>query len=364
LIAILAFGTFAAYIPLPALAGVVVLVALKLIDVKEITRIWQVGRGDRVIMSVTFMATLLLPLQFAVLAGILISLAYYLLLTSTPQVRTVVPDESFEYLVNKPENPDCPQLGIIEILGDMYFGAVHHVEDVILENREKNPSQRFLLFRMTGVSHCDISGIHALESVLRTYREAGGDVFVSRYRSPVLKIMHDTGFYALLGDDKYFDRDQNAIGYLFNRVLDPAICIFECPHRVFNECQNLPKRLDLVGEHPYTQIPDERIRYILADELWQHLHEDNPPEVIDVREPREYNRGYVPGAKSFPFTELLEHPQHLPDEGDVILVCRGGRRSTRAASMLQDQTGARLSVLKGGMLAWEAKMLIEAMESD
>lgn len=362
LVAILAFGTLAAYIPLSALAGVVIVVAWDLIDRVEIARIWRSAHGDRVIMVATFSATLLLPLQFAVLTGILMSLAYYLLQTSTPLVRTVTPDENFEYLVQQPDKPACPQLGVIEILGDMYFGAVHHIEECILDNSLQHPDQRFLLLRMFSVEQCDISGIHALEGVVQAYRERGGDVFISRYRQPVLNIMEATGFCDEIGTDHFLGRDQDAIGHLFYRVLDPAICIYECPVRVFKECQNLPKRLDLAGAYPYLEGADGKPNFISPSDLWQALHSKNPPLLVDVREPREFRTGHIQQANSVPLPALFDDPSQLSGDEQVILICRSGRRSTRAAYALRDQGIKNLMVLQGGMLAWEAANLLEAID--
>lgn len=361
LVAILIFGGVAAFIPLPALAGVVLVVAIRLIKVDEMRRIWFGALGDRVIMIVTFIATLALPLQYAILIGIVTSLAYYLLQTSAPRVRTVVPDKDFVYLTHQPDQPACPQLGIIEILGDMYFGAVNHIEECILENQALNPSQRYLLLRISHVEHCDLSGIRALENIIHLYRESGGDVFFSRYRAPVLDVMRNTGFVVKLGDEHFLGRDQDAISILFHKILDPAICIYECPHRVFLECQNLPKRLDLVGDYPHTQIPDSDVHYIKPEELWSALHREQAPILVDVREPRELRAGFISGSLSIPLPSLLAEPTQLPKDQPIVFVCRGGRRSVRAVAHMREQGYDRVMALSGGMLAWEAANLIEAL---
>ena len=99
----------------------------------------------------------------------------------------MLPGAEFRHFEHQPDRPDCPQIGIVEILGDLYFGAVNHIEAYILEHLAQHPDQRFLLLRMHAVDHCDISGIHALESIRRVYRERGGDIFLVWVRSPVAK---------------------------------------------------------------------------------------------------------------------------------------------------------------------------------
>jgi len=362
MVGMLALAPLARYIPMAALAGVLILAAYGLLDRKEIVRIWQGGHGDRIIMVATLVATMILPLAYAVLLGISISLIHYLLKTSTPRVMAVVPDETFQYLVSESGRESCPQLGVIEILGDLYFGAVHHVEDFLLHYREQHPEQRYLLFRLQSMEHCDISGIHALEATVRTYRKLGGDVFISRCKQPVREIMRSSGFAEMLGDDHFIERSQNAVGYMFHQVIDPAICIYECPVRVFKECKALAKRLDLIGEYPLTSLPRNAINEVTAKTLWDEMHTPNPPLVVDVREPREFKHFHIPGASLIPLPDLIKDPKQLDPNRNIVLVCRSGRRSFRAASLLLETGFKSVRILQGGIISWDNAKLIAAID--
>jgi SulP family sulfate permease len=215
---------------------------------------------------------------------------------------------------------------------------------------------------MFSVDQIDISGVHALESIVRTIRERGGDLFIVRVQTKIFDLMKSTAFYDYLGEDHFLS--YNAIDYLFYRVLDPAICIYECEARVFKECQNLPRPV----KHPVEislqmVIPEGEIEVVEPLELWRQLHKPDPPMIIDVREPREFTRGHIVEAQSIPLFRLLSDPTQIPKDQLVILVCRSGRRSTRATYLLNQQGFDNIRVVKGGMLAWEAAGLIEAVES-
>lgn len=361
LLAVFLLAPFAAFVPRTALAGVLVVTAYGMIDWPEMRRIWHGTRADALIMIVTLIATLLLPLQFAVLTGILMSLAHYVLETSTPRVRTVLPDENFRHLVPRPDQRECPQLGLIDILGDLYFGASGHVEDAIHRHMTEHPEQRFLLLRMQGVQHCDISGIHVLESIVRKYRERDGDVFLVGVREPVRNFMKSTNFYRFLGEENFLNMD-NALSHIFYRILDPAICIYECNIRAFRECQNLPKRDYSVDVPRKPPAPTNDVETIDPEELWITLRGKTPPLVIDVREPREFKRGHIPRATLIPFPKLFSELDSLPREREVVLVCRTGRRSTRAAQLLRERGLDNVSVLTGGIRGWESADLLEAVE--
>ncbi|MEA3351006.1 MAG: SulP family inorganic anion transporter [Chloroflexota bacterium] len=361
LIAMLIFGSLTAYVPRAALAGMLIIIAYGMVDRKEIVRVWQGVRSDAFIMVVTFLATLFLPLQFAVLSGILISLAIYILQTSVPRVIPVLPAKNFHHFTHQPQNAPCPQMVVFDILGDVYFGAANHVEESIRQYLERHPRQRFLLLRMNSVHQCDISGIHALENMLEFMRERGGDMYIMRVHHPVLEMMKTTGFYADIGADHYLGYDQ-AISYLYHHVLDPVICIYECDQRVFMECQNLPRKIKHPVEAPVTtMLPSRKVAGISPHELWENLHNENPPLVVDVREPREFKKKHIHPTVSMPLFQLLSDPSQIPRHLPVVFVCHGGRRSTRATFLLANQGFDNVKVLRGGMLAWEAADLLEAV---
>jgi SulP family sulfate permease len=362
LIAMLAFAPLAAYVPRAALSAVLILTAYSMIDRKEIARIWRGARADAAIMIVTFLATLLLHLEFAVLGGILLSFAIYIVKTSVPRVSHVLPDERFRHFVHQPLKPPCPQLAVLDILGDLYFGAVSHVEKAIEQHLASNPHQRTLMLRMYSVQHCDFSGIHALESIVRSVRERGGDVFLVRVRKPVLDLMTTTGFWDYLGGDRFLTEDE-AVSRLFYKVLDPAICIYECDVRAFKECQNLPKQ-SYPPEIPlHTDIPAGSVAEVSPQELWQQLRSKSPPLIVDVREQREFERCHIPQAKLMPLPGLICEGTGLPRGQPIVFVCRGGRRSTRAAYMVQNQGREDVAVLQGGMAGWEAANLLAAVDT-
>lgn len=354
LLGVLLFGPLAAYLPHASLAGLILLIAARMVDWRGIRRVLRTSPSEAVVMGATFAATLVLSLEFAILSGIILSLALYIYQSSMPTVHPVVPDETFRHFVERPGQPQCPQLAVVNIRGALYFGAVAHVEDELLANLERNPGQHFLLLRLHGVSHCDLSGIDALEGIVRLYRDSGGDVFIVQAREPVRELMRAAGFEALLGEDHFLEQE-NAVDLLFERVLDPAVCCYECEHRVFAECQPLHKhhydvRLPTFGSS--VSHPDRHLTVREVEDAMATAGER--PLVVDVREPEEYRAGHLPGAVLLPLRSLIERAPELPRDQRILLVCRSGRRSTRALHWLIEMGFERTFNLKGGILGWKA----------
>jgi rhodanese-related sulfurtransferase len=90
--------------------------------------------------------------------------------------------------------------------------------------------------------------------------------------------------------------------------------------------------------------------------LRQRLQAGDPPRILDVRTPGEYETAHIPGSYLVPLDTLQEHRDELPrhlDE-DVVLVCRSGGRATQAEEALAAAGLPNLHVLQGGMTAWQA----------
>lgn len=354
LVAVIVFGPLASYLPRAGLACVLMVTAWRMINRVEISRIIRSSNGDIVIVIATFMATLFLPLEFAVLAGVLVSFAQYLVQSATPRVWPVVPDDNFRYFLPENDRSVCPQLGMIAIEGSLYFGAIHHVENAIRINSEQHPDQYLLLLRLHLVDKCDVSGIHMLEAVVRDYRDRRGDVYIVGARPQVVQMMEDSGFVDVIGKDHLVPRE-NAVSHLFHNVLDSDICKYHCKVRVFAECQPIVKSADVLIDNVGDQVQEFDVEYCTPEQLYEVIVADlETTTVIDVREYREYDRLRVPNTRSIPITSLIKETSDLSKAQDLYLVCRSGRRSLRSAQILRNMGYEHVKVLSGGILGWES----------
>lgn len=95
-------------------------------------------------------------------------------------------------------------------------------------------------------------------------------------------------------------------------------------------------------------------RAILPQELAAELKSENPPRLLDVREPEEYELVTLSGAKLIPLGQLPARASELEawrDE-DVVVYCHHGIRSLHAIGYLQQIGFTRLRNLTGGIHGW------------
>lgn len=74
--------------------------------------------------------------------------------------------------------------------------------------------------------------------------------------------------------------------------------------------------------------------------------------VLDVRTPKEYAAGHVPGAINVPYDQVASHLAEIPKDKDVVLYCQSGRRAGLAAEVLQASGYTKLEHLQGDIQAW------------
>jgi molybdopterin/thiamine biosynthesis adenylyltransferase/rhodanese-related sulfurtransferase len=78
--------------------------------------------------------------------------------------------------------------------------------------------------------------------------------------------------------------------------------------------------------------------------------------LLDVREPNEYQIGKIPGSTLIPLGEVPQRYQEIPKDREIVVHCKMGGRSAKAAAFLRQQGFKDVKNLKGGILDWSDKI--------
>ncbi len=155
-----------AHIPIPAMAGSILLICWGLVDHRAIRALYRVSRPEFVVMLLTFFATLLLELQTAIYAGVLASLFIYLKRPSQPRVQQSREGEA----------------DVLRVGGSIFFGASHHLQvrlqrcqatDVVIDARQ--------------INFIDYSGVEMLHQEARRLRRQDRSLTLRRARPQVIE---------------------------------------------------------------------------------------------------------------------------------------------------------------------------------
>lgn len=240
LIALVA-APWAAYLPVPAVAAVLFIVAWGLIDLREIEEILRRHPRERIVLLLTFVGTLV-DLEKGLFLGIVASLLLYLYRTSQPLIEERVPPRAElgnprrKFAGVDADNPGCPQAALLRVRGSLYFGAVEHVQHHLHEVDVQSPQRRWLVLLMQGVNFIDHAGAHLLQHEARRRRALGGGLMLVALQPEAKKTLERAGYFETEGEHGAAASKGEALRALYPR-LDSAICA-DCSLRVFEECQD------------------------------------------------------------------------------------------------------------------------------
>ena len=253
---VVAVAPLLAYLPMPAMAAILFLVAWGIVDVHHIRTIVRASTADAAVLWTTFAATLLFPLDFAIILGVFLSLIIYLRQASRPSVVVRVPDprEPKRRFSTAGSLPQCPQLAIVRVDGALFFGAVSYVAERLRLIAKRSPLQKHLLVLARSVSYLDVAGAEMLARELRMRRAAGGRVYFHQVKDGPMEILRRGGYRDEIGEENFFLSKAEAIAEVFAR-LDRGICL-RCDARIFNECRALPRLEEGEGDPPRSGAAD------------------------------------------------------------------------------------------------------------
>ena len=152
-----------ALIPMPAIAALLLLISWSLLDVAGWRQLWRFSRQDFAVAAATFAATISIRLEVAILLGTILSLVTFLHRTSKPAIRIMgfdgtAPARPFVVRSDVPEPlPECPQVKMIRMEGEVYFGAVSHVSDLLRDLRAPANSAKHLLVMSKSMNFIDLA---------------------------------------------------------------------------------------------------------------------------------------------------------------------------------------------------------------
>ncbi|MDO8595910.1 MAG: SulP family inorganic anion transporter, partial [Sulfuricaulis sp.] len=217
---VLIVAPLAAHLPIAAMAGILLIVAYRLIDFHHISNILRTSKRETAVLLTTFFATLFVELEFAIYVGVMLSLVIYLMRTSRPRIVTRTPDPHApnRHMVTDPKLPECPQLKIVRVDGSLFFGAVDHVQGVLQNMAVQNPGQKHLLMIGNGINFIDVSGAEMLVQEAKRRQKLGGGLYMSKVKDEVCSILKRGGYADSFGRENIFATKGDAIENVFKRL--------------------------------------------------------------------------------------------------------------------------------------------------
>ncbi|PLY04236.1 MAG: sodium-independent anion transporter [Desulfuromonas sp.] len=215
LLILLFFGRWAALIPLPTLAGILIIVAWNMSEVHLFAKLLRGPRGDVLVLISTFGLTVLVDLTVAIQVGMVLAAFLFMQrMANATQVgfitRELRGDDEDEDLNSLKFRRVPDGVEVFEIDGPFFFGAADKFKNALTV--VASPPQ-VLILRMRHALTLDATALQALESVYDRSKRNGTQLVLSGVHTQPLMTMEKAGFLSLLGEENVFGHIDDALDH-------------------------------------------------------------------------------------------------------------------------------------------------------
>ena len=211
LLVLLFAAPLARHIPLPMLAGILMIVSYDMGEWREIPEVVKLGPAEATVWGITFALTVLADLTVAVEAGmILAALLYIRRVTTTTTVARVTPEYIEHGRAHSLQLHDVPKdVAIYRIHGPFLFGSTDKLLDI---EREIPSLPKVVVLRLRNMTAIDATGLHALEHLADMLHESGRFLLLCGMRDQPARMMERAEFHEHIGTDNLLPSVEAAIG--------------------------------------------------------------------------------------------------------------------------------------------------------
>lgn len=205
------FGKYVEYIPMAALAAVLIQVAWNMAGIPAIKSLIKGQKSDTAVLSVTFLITVFVDLTYAIGIGLLFSAFFFIKkMIDLSEVQgnssTIVSGIQGN---GTEETLDVPKGVIVyEIDGPLFFGTVRKFE---FATERAGSAEKAIIFRMKNTLYLDAGGIRALEQAKQALDRKGITIILSGIHTQPFILLEKTGMADKIGRENIFDNIESAL---------------------------------------------------------------------------------------------------------------------------------------------------------
>lgn len=208
-LSVLLFADAVGYIAMPALAGLLMLVGYRTIKPQNLKAVWRTGGTQATVMAVTFVLTMIIPLQNAVLVGIGISVILYVVNQSNQMVlkQWLIEDEGRMKEVEPADEVGRNEVIALQPYGSVFFASAPVFEE-LLPDIASTTRNSVVIIRLRGKSDLGTTFLDVLSRYARD---------LARHRSKLMVIFADpkvrsqldvTSAAAAIGEENIYESDE------------------------------------------------------------------------------------------------------------------------------------------------------------
>ncbi len=221
-IVILVFGDAVGYIAMPALAGLLMTVGYRTVKPANIKAVWKTGAMQATVMAVTFALTMVIPLQYAVLVGVGISMILFIINQSNQVViKQWIMEDGRLRETDRPQDVPPGEIIVLQPYGSLFFASAPVFEDK-LPTITPETKGSVVILRLRGRSDLGSTFMDVLEKYARALKEQGNQLMLVSADENMHEQLKVAGVADLVGADYVFMSDE-WVGQTLREAYDRAL---------------------------------------------------------------------------------------------------------------------------------------------
>jgi SulP family sulfate permease len=211
IVAVLLFAPVIEILPMAGLAAILIIAGIQSINVPRIQMVWQTSMTARIIMILTFIATLAFPVQIAVLIGVIISFIMYVYRSAEKlTINEIVPLQNGRYEIHPaPKQLSSNHVILLTPKGSLFFASAVEFEENLpaIENSERP----VVLLRLRGIDEIGSTFLRVLARYSENLKANQGKLMLAGISKSVYLQLQHTGLLDAIGKENVY-RSTSIIG--------------------------------------------------------------------------------------------------------------------------------------------------------
>jgi sulfate permease, SulP family len=203
---VLVFAPYARFIPKAALAGILIVTSVRMVDWKALRFHLRATPFDRIIVLSTAVSAVAISVEFCVLIGVFLSFVLAVPRAGRMRVTEFVVSKDDGLIHERLPDDDCePTVLVFGLEGELFFGSNTALERHLDQIEERiDSSTKFLILRVKRLHNPDAVGLSQLVEAVHSFRSRGVQVLLCGVRMDLYEALERTGMLEKLGRETLF----------------------------------------------------------------------------------------------------------------------------------------------------------------
>ncbi len=218
-----AFGAAVGKVAMPALAGLLMLIGFRTVKPADLQSVWRTGTVQKVVLVVTFLLTMVIPLQYAVLVGVGVSMILYVVRQSNKVTiaRWELTAEGHVIETDPPATLAADDVVVLQPYGSLFFAAAPVFETLLPAVTDASRNS-VVIVRLRGRTDLGTTFMDVLLRYAESLAAVGSKLVVVSTNDRIDEQLSLTGITAVIGAENVYAGDER-VGAAVRRAYDDAV---------------------------------------------------------------------------------------------------------------------------------------------